>query len=144
MRKTNLTIVILFLMMLMVVPNLKAQTTDEQNIKSVISSLLDLSKTRSYEKAAKILAYTGDDKTRNLSVPFNSADKNELSQVKRFVNRVSSLLQLSSKYELGDIITDEENNTYDIEIFFTSGEQRLKTILKLVKVKSGFLVYDLD
>ena len=137
---------IFFLMFLIVHSPTIAQENNDAEIKSTLSTLLELSKSKSYSDAAKHIAYKGEDSKRNLLVPLNPNDKNELAQVRRIVNKISSLLQLSSKYEIGRIIKsdDDENVNYNIEVFFTSGEQKLTTLFKVVKTDFGFLLYDMD
>jgi len=136
----------IFLISLIVHLPITAQENNDAEIKSTLIKILDLSKSKSYNDAAKHIAYKGEDSKRNLLSPLNPNDKNEFAQVRRIVNKISSLLQLSSKYEIGKIIKseDDENLNYNIEVIFTSGEQKLTTLFKVINTDYGFLLFDMD
>ena len=136
----------IFLISLIVHLPITAQENNDAEIKSTLIKILDLSKSKSYNDAAKHIAYKGKDSKRNLLSPLNPNDKNEFAQVRRIVNKISSLLQLSSKYEIGKIIKseDDENLNYNIEVIFTSGEQKLTTLFKVINTDYGFLLFDMD
>jgi len=146
MKKIIFNFVLLMVLLLFFDLNIFAQNNGVSSAKSSLSLLLELSKTKSYNEAAKFIAYRGTDKERDLKTQYNPSDRNELSQVRRIVNKISALLQLSSKYEIGEIaiVEDEEFVYYNAEVYFTSGEQKLTTIFKLVKTDSGYLLYDMD
>ncbi|MDH7604479.1 MAG: hypothetical protein QHH13_06225 [Melioribacter sp.] len=123
-----------------------AQNSDEKIIKETLTKLLNYSKEKSFEKAASIIAYTGEDKSREYKTSFDASNKEELNQVKRICKRISALLDISSNYETGKVTVSKENNIdiYTAEVTFISGEEKLKTNFKFVKIDKGFLLLSVN
>ena len=70
----------------------------EAAVKSTLGKLFDYSKSKAYEKASALIAYNGEDRTRNQKDAFNSTNKDELNQVKRVCKKISALIDLCSKH----------------------------------------------
>lgn len=118
----------------------------EAAVKSTLNNLFDFSKAKVYEKASALIAYDGDDKSRNQKDAFDAANKDELYQVKRVCKKISALLDLSSKHEFGKFETkkDGPNENYIIEVNFISGEQKLVTAFSFIKTEKGYLLININ
>lgn len=116
-----------------------AQANDASTVKSVLKSLLDYSKSKSYDKAASLIAYEGDDKNRTNKDSFNATNKEELNQVKRICKKISALLELSNSHESGEF-KSLEGGVYSMQVIFISGEQKLVTTFSFEKTEKGFLL----
>ncbi len=116
-----------------------AQPNNGNTVMSILKNLLEFSKTKAYDKAAGLIAYEGNDKNRVHNDSFNRSDKEELNQVKRICKKISALLDLSSKYEFGEIKSTAKD-AYTIQVTFVSGEQKLVTSFSFEKTAKGFLL----
>ena len=123
-----------------------AQNSPESTIKSVLSNLIDYSKNKSYDKAAKLIAYTGEDSKRVDKDSFNPVNKDELNQVKRICKKISALLELSGSHELGDYKVSGEagKEEYTMHVTFVSGDQKLVTVFNFVKTEKGYLFTNMN
>lgn len=121
-------------------------SSPEKDAASTLKTLFDLSKARSYEKAAPLIAYTGDDKGRLLNTAFNPADKEELNQVKRICKKISALLDISDKYEIGTLTSAKADGKeiFTADVSFINGDQKLNTTFKLIKIKNAFLLSEMN
>ncbi len=133
-------------LILMSCSSIYAQNSDEKIIKESLTKLLNYSKEKSFEKAASIIAYTGEDKSREYKTSFDASNKDELNQVKRICKKISALLDISSNYETGKITISKENNIviYNAEVTFISGEEKLKTNFRFIKVDNGYLLLGIN
>ncbi len=120
-----------------------AQSNDDNGVKSAIKNLFEYSKSKAYDKAGKIIAYEGEDKDRVHKDSFNTENKEELNQVKRICKKITALLELSSKYEFGEI-SSPSKNVYSMQVTFVSGEQKLVTSFILEKTEKGFLLISMN
>jgi len=118
----------------------------ETGVKSALSDLFNYSKSKSYEKASALIVYDGEDKSRNQKDSFNSADKDELNQVKRVCKKIAALLDLSSKHEFGKFESKKEGagDNYLIEVGFISGDQKLVTTFTFIKTDKGYLLSNIN
>lgn len=118
----------------------------ETAVKNVLSSLMDYSKSKAYEKASALIAYDGDDKSRIQKDSFSAASKDELNQVKRICKKISALLDLSSKHEFGKFETkkNDADENYSIEVNFISGDQKLVTAFSFIKTEKGYLLNNIN
>ena len=125
---------------------LLAQNESESVIKTTLTKIFDFSKSKSYEKASSYIAYEGEDKNRVGKESFNAINKDELTQVKRVCKKISALVDLSSKHEFGkfSIQKDGEKESYTIEVNFVSGDQKLVTSFKFIKIANGLLLTDMN
>lgn len=116
------------------------------DVKSNLKNLFELSKAKSFDKAATLIAYEGEDKTRIQKESFNSANKDEIAQVRRICKKISALIELSSKYEFGEPITkkDSDKEIQTIEVSFVSGDQKLATEFSFVKTEKGYLLFNMN
>ena len=120
-----------------------AQSDD---VKSNLVNLFELSKVKSFEKAAALIAYEGDDNARVQKEAFNSSNKDELTQVKRICKKISALIELSSKYDFGASVVkkDGDKEIHSIEVSFVSGDQKLVTEFSFIKTEKGFLLSNMN
>ena len=139
--------IMLFMMLLIMIPssNLVAQQDpDVEKVKSALENLFMLSKSKNFIEAAKVMLYTGDDSKRNLKDTYNPDVKSELDQVKRICNKIRAFLDLSDKYELGEL--KRTNNPggafYNLDVIFKSGSQSLKTQFSFLNLNGKILLTD--
>ncbi len=111
-----------------------------------LKNLFELSKAKSYEKAADLIAYDGEDKARIQMESFNAANKDEIAQVKRVCKKISALIELSSKYDFGTPVVkqDGEKEIQTIDVSFVSGDQKLVTEFSFIKTEKGFLLFNMN
>lgn len=136
---------LIFLITIFALTTIKAQNADEL-VKANLTTLFELSKTKAYDKAALLIAYNGEEKARVQVDSFNPANKEELNQVKRICKKISALLDLSSKHEMGKIKLEEVNgvSVNNIDVSFISGDQKLITSFSFVKTEKGYLLSDMN
>lgn len=118
----------------------------EKAAASALIKLFDFSKARNYDKAAGLIAYTGNDKARYMVSKFSAANKEELDQVRRVCKKISALLEISQKYEMGAFVLSEEGGKqiYTSDVIFISGEQKLHTTFKMIKIGFDFCLMDMN
>jgi hypothetical protein len=123
--------------------SISAQNSDTKNS---LANLFEFSKSKSYEKAASLIAYEGEDKARAQKESFSSSNKDELAQVKRICKKISALIELSSKYDFGTpgIKQEGEKEIHTIEVSFVSGDQKLTTEFSFIKTAKGYLLFNMN
>ncbi|MFC2133457.1 hypothetical protein ACFLTH_02465 [Bacteroidota bacterium] len=124
--------------------NIYAQgKSHEQDVKAVIERLFEFSNNQNYKSAAELIAYSGEDDNRNNNDTFNVSDRMEFNQVKRICKQIYALLELS-EYQLGDYKATFDNGVthYNLDIYFISGEQRIKKRFQFVKTENGKYLLD--
>jgi len=123
-----------------------SMTFAQSSAKASLTSLFELSKAKSFEKAAALIAYDGEDKARIKKNAFNVANKDELSQVKRICKKISALIELSSKYDFGtsSVKQEGESEIQLIEVNFISGDQKLVTEFSFIKTEKGYLLFNMN
>ncbi len=136
-----------FFLLILIIPSITfVRISEDKALKNTIMTLLNYCKENSYEKAAKLIAYTGEDKSRELKTHFNAALKEELNQVKRICKKISALIGISSGYEFGNITSTKDNGMYiyKVELIFKSGEEKLITTFSFVKTDVGYLLINVN
>ncbi|PKL82765.1 MAG: hypothetical protein CVV24_08390 [Ignavibacteriae bacterium HGW-Ignavibacteriae-3] len=118
----------------------------ESSVKAALVTLFELSKSKTYEKAATLIAYEGDDKARIRKDSYNPLNKDEIGQVKRVCKKISALIDLSSKQENGRFQKEKDGalDTFILEVNFISGDQKLVTAFTFIKTEKGFLLTDIN
>lgn len=118
---------------------------DFSDVKAKLNNLLELSKAKSYDKAASLIAYQGDDKARE-NTAFDATKKDELEKVKRICKKISALIDLSSKYDVGEVknTSTETATSFNVEVTFTSGTQKLATLFTFTKTDKGLLLTNMN
>jgi hypothetical protein len=117
----------------------------ENEVKKQLNKLIELSKSKNYDKAALLIAYNGEIKERINKDSFDSTKKNELEKVKRICKKISALIDLSSKYEISNYYVDKNNpEIHIVEITFTSGTQNLVTQFSFIRNEKGFLLTNMN
>jgi hypothetical protein len=140
---------IIFLVLIVVISGsniLFAQDESEIAVKTTLNKLFDLSKSKSFEKAASYIAYEGEDKNRVGKESFYAANKDELNQAKRKCKEIAALIELSDNYTVGKFsMTKSENKElYIVEINFISGTQKLVKSYSFIKTEKGLLLTDMN
>jgi hypothetical protein len=124
-----------------------AQNSPPIDIKNTLVRLLDYSKSKSYSKAALLIAYNGEDKSRFQKDSFNPVNKDELTEAKRFCKKISALIELSSKYEITTFtppVSGSKDAVFTLNVVFISGEQKLTTSFSFIKCEKGYLLTNMN
>ena len=123
-----------------------AQNSPPIDIKNTLVRLLDYSKSKSYSKAALLIAYNGEDKARFQKDSFNPMNKDELTEAKRFCKKISALIELSSKYEITTFTppASGSKDAFTLNVVFISGEQKLTTSFNFIKCEKGYLLSNIN
>ncbi len=133
-----------FFLFLILSITLFAQDSDSEVINQ-LNKLIELSKSKKYDKAALIIAYNGEDKGRVNKDSFDPTKKDELEKVKRVCKKISALIDLSSKYEITNSYVDKSNpEIHIVEITFTSGTQNLVTQFSFIRNEKEFLLTNMN
>ncbi len=116
------------------------QDQDESSVKDVLQKILDYSKTKTYDKAALLIAYNGEDKSRIGTDTFNPSNQEDLNQVKRICKKISALIELSEQYSVNKIEVAKPGDKviYKISVGFKSGSQVLNTSFEFIKLPKGY------
>ena len=134
-------ILYLFGFFILLILNTNAQDTfSEQEIKNVLTNVLDFSKQNDFDKASKLLAYDGDDVKRKFTDVYNNNDKEEKNSIKRKCKKLKAYLDLSDSYEYtGFSISELEGHQVGVlNVNFKSGDQVLKIAFSFVKLNNGY------
>ncbi|KAF0151929.1 MAG: hypothetical protein FD143_1539 [Ignavibacteria bacterium] len=120
-----------------------AQVSD---VTTNLKNLFEFSKAKSFEKAAELIAYDGEDKARIQMESFNAANKDEIAQVKRICKKISALIELSSKYDFSTPVVkqDGDKEIQTIDVSFVSGDQKLVTEFSFIKTEKGLLLFNMN
>jgi hypothetical protein len=106
-----------------------AQNSPQGDVKNNLVKLLDYSKSKAYDKAAFLIVYDGEDKTRVQKDSFNPANKDELNEVKRKCKKISA---------------SGTKDIYTLNVVFISGEQKLSTSFSFIKCEKGYLLSNMN
>ncbi|GEM_PF-1563435 len=144
--KTKSLIPAIYFFMAIAFSGIYSQTGKADSVKSVTKQLIELCKNKSYDKSALLIAYNGDDKTRQNISSYDPTKKDEFNLSARISKKISALIELSGGYELGPFSVENENGNevYIQSVDFISGSQKLKTLFKFAKTKTGFLLTDIN
>ncbi len=130
-----------FLLVFLYTINIHAQNSvTKSEIKSTLTNLFNLCKTKNYAEASAYIAYEGKDAAKNKKVSFNFTDKSEKKAVKRKCKRIKAYLDLSDSYEYGDF--NSSNNHAKMNVIFKSGDQELMITFSFVKTGNKILLTD--
>lgn len=119
---------------------------NSDKVKSSINKLFELCKNSDFEQAATFIAYTGKDTNRHLIDSYNYKDAKEASKVKRIAKKIKAFLDISDKFTLGVLKTENVDNklNYRVEVLFISGSQELKTLFTFIESGDKLLMTDLN
>ena len=125
---------------------ISAQQNDAAAVKTVLKNILDLSKSKSYDKLAAYVAYNGDNKSRLYKTTYDPKVKDELIQVQRVGRKISALISLSDNYSISktEVSKIEGVDGYKVVVNFKSGEQSLETSFEFIKLDSGYALFDIN
>lgn len=110
---------------------------NEEEVKSALTKIFDLSKEQNYAEAAKLLLYS-----RNEVRSFNFSDKSEAKRAKRLVKKIKAYLDLSDSYEYESLTlgTMQKLESADLKVNFKSGDQELTISFLFVKHANKLLL----
>lgn len=126
--------------------SINAQTDSENSVKITLNKILDFSKSKSYEKASGLIAYSGDDKTKYLKNVYDSSNKDELNQVKRICKKISALLDISDTHNIDKIesMKIEGLDGYKAIVSFVSGTQKLETSFEFISINQNIVLFNMN
>lgn len=137
----SLSVFILFLFLF----NLTSFAQDKKDIKSVLKNIIELSKEKKYDEAAKLIAYSADDKKKDYKT-VTAANKDQMNYVKRVVKRISALSEVSSSFNIGDI-KQEKIGTIDyqsVTVDFISGTQKISSGFRFITLNGALLLAEIE
>lgn len=145
--KSKLSFLLLGYFVLLLMSELNySQSNRENSVDYVLKNLFDYSINKSYDKAALLIAYNGDDKSRNGTDTFNPADINELDQVKRICKKISALIDISEQHSINKIeaVKIKGVDGYRAVVGFKSGNQTLETVFEFIKLLNGYALLNIN
>ncbi len=116
----------------------------KNDVKSVLTNIIELSKAKKYEEAGKFIAFSND-KKKNYRIPVLT-NKDQFNFVKRVVKKIGALSEVSSSYNLGAIIQSKENGFefQSVTVEFTSGTQKISSLFKFVTIDGNLLLAEIE
>ncbi|MFA7289159.1 MAG: hypothetical protein WC055_09790 [Melioribacteraceae bacterium] len=120
--------------------NVNAQNKEIENLSK---SIIDLSGSKSYEKAAELIVYQGDDKERDNKVSLDSKNVNELKYAKKMCSKIGAMKAISESYEVGKI-EKISNTEYKVNLSFVNGSQKLPATFQFIKTEKGYLLQEVN
>lgn len=145
--KSKLSFLLLGYFVLLLISELNfSQSNQENSVDSVLKNIFDYSINKSYDKAALLIAYNGDDKSRSGTDTFNPTDVKELDQVKRICKKISALIDISDQYSINKIEATKIGDVdgYKLIVDFKSGNQKLETVFEFMKLSKGFTLLNVN
>ncbi len=103
---------------------------NEEDVKSALTKIFDLSEEQNFAEAANLLLYN-----KNEVRSFNFSDNAEAKSVKRLVKKIKAYLDLSDSYEYESLTfgTIKKLESADLKVNFKSGDQELTISFLFVK-----------
>ncbi len=119
---------------------------EKQLIKTSVTKLFDLSKSKDLSGAATLIVYTGDDQARNFKQAYNAANNDDMNQVKRIMKKIKALLDISDSNAFAEFGASAKNDVkiYTLAVQFKSGAQTLSSVFSFVKIGNQFLLSSVD
>ena len=111
---------------------------NENDVKSALTKIFDLSKDQNYSEAAKLLLFEKNGEIRS----YNFSDPVEAKSVKRLVKKIKAYLDLSDSYEYESLTlgTAMKLQSADLKVNFKSGDQELTISYLFVKNANSLLL----
>lgn len=117
----------------------------KNDIKSVLNNIIDLSKAKKYDEAARYIAFCADEKKKEYkaSVPGN---KEQFNHVKRIAKRISALAEVSTSYNTGSITSEKigTNDFQNVTVEFLSGSQKINSVFKFITINGTLLLTEIE
>lgn len=126
---------------------LEAQTiSKEESAKNTVLTLLQLSENEKFEDAANLIAYKGKEKERVDNDIYNYKESDEAKKVRRICKKINALLNISDSHEFGNFSTKKKSgkNIHIFDLFFISGEQKIRVEFSFVDFNNRLILIDLD
>jgi hypothetical protein len=135
----------LFLITLTFCFNLSVFGQAKNDIKSVLTNIIDLSKAKKYDEAAKYIAFCTDEKKKEYkaSVPGN---KEQFNHVKRIAKRISAFTEVSTSYNVGSVTSEKigTNDFQNVTVEFLSGTQKINSTFRFLSVGGTLLLTEIE
>ena len=144
---TTASKILFFLFLTSSLFTLEAQTiSKDESAKNTVVKLLQLSEDEKFEDAASLIAYEGKDKERDGSDVYNYKVSDEAKKVRRICKKINALLNISDSHEFGNFNTKKRSgkNIYIYDLFFISGEQKIRVEFSFVDFNNRLILIDLD
>jgi len=135
--KKMITIQMVFIFLF--VCNIGAQNKlNEQNVKSQLAKIFDLSKDQNYAGSAALFLYNKGNDLRT----YNFKSKSEARAVKRMAKKIKAYLDLSDSYEYESITFGNYKKlpSAELKVYFKSGDQKLSISFLFVEHLGNILL----
>lgn len=115
------------------------------DIKKAVTDIIELSKAKKYDDAAKYVAFCSDEKKKEYK-PLQPADKNQLNYVKRIVKRIGALAEVSTSYNIGNAtsVNVGGNNFQKVSVEFISGDQKITSKFNFIVMNGTLLLAEVE
>lgn len=110
----------------------------ENEVKSQLTKIFDLSKDQNYSGVAALFLYNKD----NVIRAFNYANKSDAKVVKRMAKKIKAYIDLSDSYEYESITYGKIKNlpSADLKVSYRSGDQKLSISFLFVEHSGNVLL----
>jgi len=139
--------ILFFLFLAASIYTLEAQTIGrEESAKNTVLTLLQLSENEKFEEAAYYIAYKGNEKERVDNDTYNYKVSDEAKKVRRICKKINALLNISDSHEFGNFYTRKRSGkiNYVFDLFFISGEQKIRVEFSFIDFNNRLILIDLD
>lgn len=115
------------------------------DVKTTLTSIIDLSKAKNYDEAGKLIAFYSDDKKKDYKIPVLT-NKDQLNFVKRVVKKIGALTGVSTSYNIGTVTSKKEGTTdfQCVTVEFISGTQKISSEFKFVTIDKKLLLAEIE
>lgn len=123
-----------------------SQSDAENSVKNTMNKILEFSKSKSYEKAAVLIAYSGEDQSKHFKLVFDPTNKEDLNQIKRICKKISALIDISDSYKIDKIEPKKIDaiDGYKVIVSFISGSQKLETSFEFAQINSVYVLFNMN
>ncbi|MDA3862034.1 MAG: hypothetical protein PF445_12500 [Melioribacteraceae bacterium] len=141
---TKLKIVIITLILLIFGTNFSLAQVTVDEAKKATESFFTLCKKNDFKNSAKILAYSGADKSRLYKDIYNANNPDEFKEVKRICKKVNATLLISDSYSFGKFRdrTIDGKKLQSLDVQFLSGSQKIRRKILFIKIKGVATIFD--
>ncbi len=115
------------------------------DVKSTIGTIIEMSKAKNYEAAAKFVAFRPDDKKMEYKAPQLSS-REQMNYIKRLLKRIGALADVSSSFKIGEVSTREISGVKfeKIPVDFLSGSQKLNASFLFINIQGSYLLAEIE
>lgn len=117
----------------------------KEDVKSVMGTIIEMSKSKNYDAAAKYIAYRPDDKKMEYKTPV-LGNKEQMNYIKRLLKRIGALADVSASYNIGAVTPQDVSGIKfeKVSVDFISGSQKLNSSFLFINIQGSYLLAEIE